>query len=162
MARSVKLKGDADQKPIGRPSSFTQETADAICEWLASGKSLKKFCEEDGAPHQGTVYRWVAENQEFRERYERARESQAEFMGDDILEISDETKCDAVAVQNARLRVDSRKWLMSKLAPKKYGDKLTAELGGIGGGAIKFESMTDAELREQLAKDLALLQLPRE
>lgn len=52
--------------------------------------------------------------------------------------------------------------LMSKLAPKKYGDKLTAELGGIGGGAIKFEGMTDAELREQLAKDLALLQLPRE
>lgn len=170
----VKPQGDAAKNPPHRPSGYSQEIADTICSDLAAGLSLREIAAKDGMPSRDTMRRWLGQFPEFQAHYARARELQMEHYAEEILDISDDASADVSigsdgikrvdneAIQRSRLRVDTRKWLMSKLAAKKYGDKLTAELGGIGGGAIKFESMTDAELREQLAKDLALLQLPRE
>ena len=75
------------------------------------------------------MFRWLAENESFAKQYAYAREVQAEFYADDIKEISDgaATVDDAVTVARDRLRVDTRKWLASKLAPKKYGDKLALD-----------------------------------
>lgn len=127
----------------GRPSTFTQETADAICTRLAEGESLRKICADDEMPDQTTVYRWLRaeENEPFRQQYARAREDQADFYAEQIIEISDEdpatsvesgrgedapdvVRVDGAAVAHQRLRVDARKWYASKLAPKKYGDKI--------------------------------------
>lgn len=123
----------------GRPSSYTDSIADSICGRIAVGDSLRKICLEDG-PDMKTVMRWLANDQGgFRQQYARAREAQADFMAEEILQIADDGLNDTYQTENgeavnqdviarSRLRVDARKWLASKMAPKKYGEKL--QLGG--------------------------------
>lgn len=119
---------DAPRK-IGRPSSFTPKLADEICGRLVNGESLRAICRDEGFPAVGTVLRWVGENADFREQYARARELQAETLADEIVSIADDAEKDQPSVAKARLQVDSRKWVASKLLPKKYGDKI-AHVGG--------------------------------
>ncbi|MDE2585541.1 MAG: terminase small subunit protein [Betaproteobacteria bacterium] len=144
--------------PGGRPSSFTQETADAICERLANGESLRSITGDDGMPSMPTVMRWLADESrvEFRNQYARAREAQADHMAEEILEIADDAsndwmdnnKPDAPGyalngehVQRSRLRIDARKWLAAKMAPKKYGDKIETTLQGPNGGPVQVEEI---------------------
>jgi hypothetical protein len=61
---------------------------------------------------------------EFLEQYARARELQTDIFIDEIIDIADSTEND---VQRDRLRIDSRKWIASKLKPKKYGAFKTIE-----------------------------------
>jgi len=85
-------------------------------------------------PAVGTVLRWVAEKDEFKEQYVRAREIQAETHADDIVTIADGSSLggeEKVALTaRDRLRVDARKWVAAKLLPKKYGDKIDVEHSG--------------------------------
>lgn len=135
---------------MARPSDFTQEIADTICELLMEGESLRTICSADDMPNRSTVFRWIAAHEAFRDQYTRAKEEQAELLADEIVAISDEADAvvkhdgedirlalDATAVARNRLRVDARKWVASKLKPKKYGDKVQQELTGPGGGAIQ-------------------------
>lgn len=127
---------------MGRPSSFTQEIADEICEGLIEGKSLRSICCGDEMPSAGTVCRWLADDEAFREQYERARDAQADTLADEILDIADNTANDTLKseagveqpntewITRSRLRVDARKWIASKLKPKKYGDKQEHEHTG--------------------------------
>lgn len=127
---------------MGRPSSFTQEIADRICDRIAGGESLRAICSDDGMPTTTSVFRWLRDNSAFRDQYAHAREDQAEFYLDQIMEIADDTSRDTIATERdgeqpnsewitrSRLRVDARKWAMSKLAPKKYGDKIGVEHSG--------------------------------
>ncbi len=125
---------------IGRPSLKTPELLDEICRLLSEGQSLRKICLADEMPDLRTVMRWLDSDADFCQQYARARELQQEHYADEIMEIADEpppmaaTKfgeaVDSGAVQHQRLRVDTRKWLMSKLAPKKYGDKLDVDHRG--------------------------------
>lgn len=133
----------------GRPSDYTQEIADEICTRLANGESLRAICNsdrDDFMPAMGTVLRWVGEKPEFRDQYARAREIQAESHADEIVTIADGDKFaepDAVGVARDRLRVDARKWVASKLLPKKYGDKVVNEHSGPDGKPIQTESKLD-------------------
>jgi hypothetical protein len=118
-------------------STYTTVIATSICEQLIEGKSLRQICEQPGMPNKATVLRWLADEKRavFRDQYARAREMQAEAMADEILEIADTPEIGQKTVSKAtgieitegdmiehrRLRVDTRKWLMSKLLPKKYG-----------------------------------------
>ena len=119
---------------------FTQEVADSVLELLAEGNSLRKAAKEAGTS-EGTVYRWLDMNPQFAEEYARVRACAYRMLADEIIEISDETEVEAkyqgddvkldlsaTAVARNRLRVDARKWMLSKMLPKVYGDKL--ELGG--------------------------------
>lgn len=136
----------------GRPRKFNARIGRLICTEIASGKSLRKTCAKDGMPHLATVMRWLYWEEpdeamkEFREQYARARESLLEHWAEECIEISDDgandtyevevlpgvkvTKVDFDRIQRSKLRVDTRRWLLSKLAPKRYGDKL--ELSGPG------------------------------
>ena len=127
----------------GRPCEYTQEVGDLICERLSDGESLRTICAEDGMPHRATVFRWIAVNDIFRDQYARAREEQAEAMADEIVSIADEGEhkvlegdggtivvYDSTAVARNRLRIDARKWVASKLKPKKYGEKLDLSHAG--------------------------------
>lgn len=132
--------------PAGRPSLYTEEIAEQICERMSEGETLREVCRDPNMPAQSTVFRWLAKNDAFREQYTRAREALIEHWADEIIEISEDGSNDwmlrqrddddPVVVLNhehiarSKLRVDSRKWLMSKLAPKKYGDKLQTEHSG--------------------------------
>ena len=125
--------------------AFKQSTADTICERLAEGESLRSICSDPGMPGRSEVFRWLADpaREAFRDQYARAKEFGIEAMADDIQQISDDARNDWMErngdagwaangenIQRSRLRVDSRKWLLSKLAPKKYGDKLDMNVAG--------------------------------
>ena len=103
----------------GRPSDYTPELADRICEQLADGMSMRKVCEANDMPCKATIFSWLRTNAEFLDQYETAKGEAADSMTDDMLDISDNLTGDT---QRDRLRVDTRKWVASKLKPKKYGD----------------------------------------
>lgn len=127
---------------MGRPSTYDSVKAAEICRRLAFGESLRKICREDDMPPLTTVIEWNLDNREgFSEQYARARKMQAEVLADELVEICDDgsndymqTKhgpvLDAEHVQRSRLRVDTRKWYLSKVLPKIYGDKITQEHTG--------------------------------
>lgn len=138
---------------MGRPSEFTQEMADAICERIADGQSLRAICLDDGMPSKSTVFKWLGQQEAFADQYARAREAQADALFDEVLDIADEdclivlrddggepvkAEFDSTAVQRNKLRVDARKWMAGKLRPKVYGDKITQEHTGPGGGAVQI------------------------
>jgi hypothetical protein len=126
---------------MGRPSSYTIELAETICDRIAEGESLRSICADEDMPDKKTVLRWLRKDEEFRAHYAQAREDQAEHLLDEIFQIADDTtndteygdagpKANTEWISRSRLRVDTRKWAMSKLAPKKYGEKLDVTSGG--------------------------------
>lgn len=155
---------------LGRRSSYNKDIATIICERLSLGESLREICREDGMPTKTTVMRWLADNEnlEFRDQYARARELQAEHWAEEIVEIADDATNDwmmrrnkdgsdsdvetvnAENINRSRLRVDTRKWLMARMAPKKYGDRVTNEMVGKDGGPIETVTYTNAERAKAL------------
>lgn len=132
---------------MGRPSVFSQEIADRICDELAEGRSLRSLCALDDMPACSTVFKWLAEKGPFSEQYARAREAGADALVDEMLEIADNGENDWMrrtgrdqseawvengeAVGRSKLRLDARKWIASKFKPKKYGEKLDLNHTGI-------------------------------
>jgi hypothetical protein len=121
---------------VARPSEYTTEIADLICTQLSDGLSLRAVCRQEGMPDKTTVFKWLRERPEFLAQYARAKEESADAMADEILEIADNPEEDA---QSRRVRIDARKWIASKLKPKKYGDKIDATLSGPDGGPVQVE-----------------------
>ena len=116
---------------------FNQEIFDKICDRLAEGESLRKICKDKDLPHARDVSKWLDEMPEIRPQYARARDKQHDFWAQQIMEIADEDaerdadgRRDPAHVAQKRLQIDSRKWLLSKLAPKKYGDVTTIKGDG--------------------------------
>jgi len=128
---------------LGRPSDFAPELAAAICELLAEGLSLRSACTKLGVPtKESSVRRWARDDANFAAQYARARLCGYEVHSDEILDISDGISGEEdnnAAVQRDRLRVDARKWILAKMLPKVYGDKITSEISGPGGGPIKID-----------------------
>jgi hypothetical protein len=130
---------------MARPSDYSQEIADTICERIGDGESLRRICSEEDMPNKATVFRWLAAHTEFSDQYARAREAQADTLFDEVLAIADtpmlgeKTKIGSDGktetttgdmIEHRRLQVDARKWMAGKLRPKKYGDKLDVEHSG--------------------------------
>ncbi len=126
---------------MARSIEYDQAVADAICERIAQGKSLRSILrDDDSLPVASTIFKWLGINKDFADQYTRAREAQADALFDEILEIADNgvndtytdeqgnVRTDQDVIARSRLRVDSRKWMAGKLRPKVYGDKLA--LGG--------------------------------
>ena len=127
---------------MGRPSEYTNEMAESICDRLADGESLRSVCRDESMPSKSTVFRWLAQESPFRDafrdQYALAREAQADSLADDIIDIADtpvlgvKTKTTAQGIETTegdmiehrRLQVDARKWVAAKLKPKKYGDRV--------------------------------------
>jgi len=140
---------------MGRPSDYSSELVALICARMADGESLRSVCRSDDMPALSTVFRWLGEHKEFQEQYARARQARASAMEEEILSISDDDSGDRIEdpetgsakvntefVARSRLKVDTRKWLMARMAPRVYGDKVTQEISGPDGGAIKQEFTT--------------------
>lgn len=141
-----------------RPTDYSPEMVDAICDQMVNGKGLLKICSDPEMPSRTTIYRWLATNPEFRKRFAEAREALMDYYAEQILNIAfDESgdviidqgkdgKTSAVAnhakVQRDRLKVDSLKWTASRLFPKRYGDKM--EL--LGQNVQEGESVNKIEL----------------
>ncbi len=130
---------------MARPSKYSQQLADAICDLLVDGKSLRTICSTAKMPSRSTVIRWLAENEAFRNHYARARELQADTLAEEILDIADKAvlgerlKKDGKGkvlerqtgdmVERSKLMIDARKWYAGKLQPKKYGERVALDHG---------------------------------
>ncbi len=119
---------DDIKRPAHRPSIFTPELGTEICDRIAGGESLRSVCRDDKMPDRATVHRWLLDKnkKEFYDQYENACNIRAENMFDALTEIADNSEGE---VQRDRLRVDTRKWYLSKIMPKKYGDKMDITSG---------------------------------
>src|SRR5271163_4862835 len=154
------------KRPIGRPSLFTTELGDAICNRIADGESLRSICEEADMPDNATVFRWLSAEQhkDFCSQYIRPREAQADSLVDDILLIADDARNDWMkrdgenatgyqengeVLRGSALRIDAHKWLAGKMAPKKYGDKTVNEHHGPDGGPVTLEALLMARIKRK-------------
>lgn len=136
-----------------RASEYTQAVADAICDRLAEGESLRAICRDEGMPAISTVFKWLGkpENAPFVEQYARAREEQAENDADKVTDLGDRCARGEIDPQAARVAIDAAKWSAGKRLPKKYGDKIQQEVSGPGGGPI--ETKTELSLRPPLTRE---------
>ena len=163
--------GGEEKKVNGRPTIYSEELAATICQRIAEGELLCHICQDDDMPARSTVHLWVIQDREgFSDLYARARKVQALDWAEEVLSISDNESKDwkvdkdgnliveREQVQRSRLRVDTRKWLLSKVLPKVYGDAL--ELKHSGEIRTGFEGFSDEELRRKAEEFLK--ERPRE
>lgn len=125
-------------KPRGRPSTYTEAIAGAICLRIASGETLRAICRDDDMPHWTTVYEWLEADEAFSLRFARARDIGADAIAQEALDIAD-TPMEGVRQEKSengmkevredmlghrKLQIETRLKLLAKWFPKKYGDKL--------------------------------------
>jgi len=160
-----------DVKPKRDPFYTKQESIGEFCAYVCAGGHMAGFCRERGLAYQ-TLSEWIYKDPERAGMYAHAREERADALADEIVSISDEQEVkasyngeevtlglDATAIARNRLRVDARKWAASKLKPRVYGDKVTQEHTGAGGGAIKVESLNLTALSDTELEAMRTLML---
>lgn len=108
----------------GRPSAFTEEIRDEICNRIAGGESLRSICREDHIPALSTVLLWVVHNRNgFSEHYHAAREAAGYAHADEALELRHMLYSGEIDHQSAKVILDSLKWGAEKMAPKKHSQR---------------------------------------
>jgi len=121
-------------RPIGRPSDYTPELAELLCDKIAEGQPVLAICDDPGLPSRKTFYRWLEAHEDFRHKYARARAIQADALAEKALlrglASTPET------AQADRVALDALKWSAGKIAPKKYGDRAALELSDPNGNPI--------------------------
>jgi hypothetical protein len=155
--------------PAGRPTDYNEEIAAEICSQLADGLSLRTICLSDEMPNKSTVFLWLRKHPEFNDQYAKAKEESTDALFEEIIDIADDGSNDWMrknnpdnegyitngeALQRSRLRVDTRKWALSKLKPKKYGDRVHTEHSGeVTHNMRDITEMSDEELEAELNRD---------
>jgi len=129
----------------GRPSSYSDEMADKICREIANGRAVHRFASTENYPSAETIRKWKNTRPDFLAKYTRAREEQADLFASEIVDIADappimcsvpspdggtDERIDAAGEQWRKTRIDARKWYASKVAPKKYGERVNLEHSG--------------------------------
>jgi hypothetical protein len=132
-------------------SRYSAKVAQEFCSRIAEGRSVRSVCKDADMPSKSTIFVWLDEQENFQKLYALAQEERAEAMFDDMLEIADDGSNDTrmvgregeerevtdhEVVARSTLRVRTRQWALARMAPKKYGDKLQAELTGKDGAPL--------------------------
>jgi len=161
-------KGEVAKRPAHRPSEYTPERAAAICEQLTLGRSVNSILSAPGMPDRMTLVRWLAANEDFRLKYAHAREIGFDVFAE--ITLSEATDVPAEMTQSARLKWDARRWHLSKMLPKRYGDRTTTEHVGADGAPIGVQAavanlnLTPPQIaqgvRELLVTSAARMNLP--
>jgi hypothetical protein len=119
---------------MSRPSEYTQEIADEICQRIAGGENLRQICAEDELPSERTIYRWLAAESTFCQQYAHARKAWADAQIEEVIAVS---KDDQLKADDKRVQIDTLKWAMGKLNGK-YSDKVKHVGGDEGDNPIAF------------------------
>ena len=152
------------KKRAGRKTEYDTSIAAEICTRISCGESLRQICMEEKMPVHSTIYLWLLQNKQFSDNYARAREEQADTFADEIHAIADEppkeivddkgvSRTDSGWVTWQRNRVDARKWVASKLKPKKYGERQILA----GDADSPVEVKTNTEVFDALLVNLELV-----
>lgn len=128
---------------MGRPTIFTQELADEICQKIKHGVRGVQWLSDNNPhwPDRSTIFRWMDKHPEFCAQYEKAKAAQADCMFDSMIDVSfndqkdhkvivddkgnERTVVVSEAVNRSRLKVDTLKYCAARLAPKKYSERAT-------------------------------------
>ncbi|TIN20158.1 MAG: terminase small subunit protein [Mesorhizobium sp.] len=148
---------------MGRPTIYSDEIANTICEQIAGGKSLRSICLDEAMPAKSTVFAWLADpgRDDFRTKYVHAREAQADVLVDEMTDIADDGTNDWMeqknsdgevtgwkengeALRRSALRISARQWIAEKLRPKKYGSKVALTDGEGGPLTVQIVKFKDA------------------
>jgi len=130
---SIALAVVPEKKKIGRPKgsgdTYDPEKAEIILRLIADGMSPDLAAKSEGFRSHWTLHSWRAHHPDFDKGYARAREQSADARVQEIISISDDIKTatDPVTVQAARVRIDTLKWIASKMQPRTYGDRLNLD-----------------------------------
>jgi hypothetical protein len=150
---------DANQRrKVGRPTSYTQETGEAICNHIAEGGNLTEFCAPDDRPSRATVYKWLVREPEFVDAFSRARQARALGRVDEMDGIITEVRAGQLEPHAARIILDHFRWLAAREAPMLFGDKVQAELV-VPGASRRFDA---AELARRVAHYLEVARMREE
>lgn len=133
----------AKKRKRGRPP-VSKAKLDIIIELLQGGESLQKICQNPDMPSMKTVFNRLDADEDFFHRYTRAREIQADMLFEELLAISDDRdgdigddgKVQRSVIERARLKIDTRKWILARLNPKKYSDNQRVEVTGKDGSPL--------------------------
>lgn len=115
-------------RPVGRPSSYSEKVADAICERMINGESLLKITKDADMPSRSAVNRWARANPDFAARYAHAREEGTHFLVDQIEEMANETT--ELNYQSQKVKIAVAQWRAEKIAPRIYGPRVNTEVSG--------------------------------
>lgn len=121
-----------------------EKVFDEICQEIEKGKSLRSILKNESMPSSKTFYEWLDSNEEKVKRYARATDLRTDILFDEIVDIAYNTEEGTTTKQtergleittgdmlgHRRLKIDALKWSLSKLNPKKYGDKVQTEHSG--------------------------------
>lgn len=127
-------------RPVGRPSSYSEEVADEICERMINGESLVKICRDERLPSRAAIYRWFDARPDFEARCARAREGLAEARVDEIEDLADATT--EANAHSMKVKISTKQWVAMKMAPRIYGDRSRTEVTGADGGPIQVKAAT--------------------
>lgn len=114
---------------------YSDDIAATICQRIADGDSVHKICREVGFPNRRTIFKWLIDHPDFVKAYSAAREMQADKLADEIIELADGSG----DFRKVRNQIEARKWKSSRMAPRKYGDRVALEHSGDGGGPVIVE-----------------------
>lgn len=146
----------APKKPHGRPTAYTLEKADQICDWYSNGKTLTACCRELGIGRR-TLYDWMVAHEDFSARLARARELFADSLADECLAIADNPEEGQIIeegtnengafskikrvdmIDHRKLKVDTRLKLLAKWAPARYGDKKQVDVNNVTPVQVVFK-----------------------
>ena len=128
-----------------------------VIDRIAKGESLLNICKDNKMPCRDTIFEWLSKDKSFSDKYDRAREIRADRIFDEILEIADDSSDDYVkgdegeivlnreAIERAKLKIDARKWILAKMVPKKYSEKMELEHSG----SVTLPGFTFREKRQE-------------
>ncbi|MBV1833065.1 terminase small subunit-like protein [Novacetimonas pomaceti] len=108
-------------RPIGRPTIYTQELADRICELIANGETIRMIVAMHDMPVWSTIWRWQREHPEFSAQYTRAREASAEMLEAEIIDVARTSRPEYA--QSTKVLVDTLKWVAARRNRKLLADK---------------------------------------
>lgn len=135
---------------------YTPELCDKICAEIADGRSLSSVCKDEGMPHREYFWKWKREHPELQKQYDNAVKERVALFAEELIDICDDGTNDWVEsndpenpgykfnkehFQRSRLRIDTRKWLLAKMHPKQYGDKVDLTHASPDGGPVRFQKV---------------------
>ena len=116
-------------KGAGRNSDYTDDIANEICSRISEGRSVHSICKDKDMPSRPTFYKWLADNESFLNKYNAAVEQRADYHFDEMIDIADKVEPESAEVAKARLQIDTRKWIVARMRPRKYGDNIQEDDG---------------------------------
>ena len=146
----------AGNKNSGRKSTYDEVTARRICEDIASGRNLSDVCRQAWAPSRATIHKWFGEHEDFRRMVDAARILGCHVIAEEIISISDEEVKDSAEASRQRTRCENRRWLVGKLYPQMFGDKVSIDVTQKGDARESEKRADERLLRESMRLGIAV------